>query len=656
MKSRWTAPTAEFGGDALAECVYGSRVLGSHPDLVLHGGGNSSIKDRARDITGASREIIYVKGSGWDMATIAPGGFAPMRLERLRELLGLDQISDPQMVNELRCALVDASAPDPSIESLLHALLPHRAVLHSHADAVVTLSNQLEPAAHVRELYGDSVVVVSYVMPGFDLARTCARLWPEHAHAGTVGMVLLNHGLFTFGETMEVAYARHLELITAAEEYIAERRLRAPVTPSSPVEVEEGDPTALASFRNDVSRAAGRPMIVSRYTSPRVAQFLGRRDVEQVLSRGPATPDHVIRTKCLPLLGTNVQAYADAYEAYYERNRKNRGDVEMLDPAPRVVLGPPGLRTVGKTAKDADAVRDIALHTLDIIEAGEAIGSYTALPEGDLFDVEYWELEQAKLRLGGPPPPLSGQVALVTGAASGIGLACARHLARLGASIIAVDISDKVCTASDGPGWLGLQADLTDRAALQEALGQGVDRFGGLDIVVVAAGVFAESAPIPEVDERIWDRTLAVNVDSVLALFGQVHSLLRLSPTRARVVLIGSKNVAAPGPGAAAYSASKAAVTQLARVAAIEWAPDGIRVNVVHPDAVFDTGLWTAELLSERASRYGITVEEYKRRNLLSAEVTSDDVAHMVGAMCTEPFAATTGAQVPVDGGNERVI
>ncbi len=656
MDSRWTVPMAEFAGDALAECVYGSRLLGSHPDLVLHGGGNSSIKDRARDITGTSREVIHVKGSGWDMATIAPAGFAPMRLDRLRELLVLDQISDPQMVNELRCALVDASAPDPSIESLLHALLPHRAVLHSHADAVVTLSNQLEPAAHVRELYGDRVVVVPYVMPGFDLARTCARLWPEQADDGTMGMVLLNHGLFTFGETMEVAYARHLELITAAEEHIAERRLRAPATSSAPVEVEEGDPTALAFFRNEVSRAAGRPMIVSRWTSPRVAEFLGRRDVESLLSRGPATPDHVIRTKRLPLLGTDVQAYVDAYEAYYERNRKNRGDVEMLDPAPRVVFGPEGLRTVGASAKDADAVRDIALHTLDIIEAGEAIGTYTALPEGDLFDVEYWELEQAKLRLGGPPPPLSGQVALVTGAASGIGLACARHLARLGASIIAVDISDTVRTASDGPGWLGLQADLTDRAALQEALGQGVDRFGGLDVVVVAAGVFAESAPIPEVDQRIWDRTLAVNVDSVLALFGQVHPLLRLSPTRARVVLIGSKNVAAPGPGAAAYSASKAAVTQLARVAALEWAPDGIRVNVVHPDAVFDTGLWTPELLNERASRYGVTVEEYKRRNLLSAEVTSDDVAAMVGAMCTAPFAATTGAQVPVDGGNERVI
>lgn len=655
MDSLWKLPETGSAGDALAECVAGSRAIGAHPELVLHGGGNSSMKDSVRDITGAQLDVIYVKGSGWDMRTIEPAGFAPMRIDRLRQLLEVDSISDPEMVNELRCALVDAAAPDPSIESLLHALLPHRAVLHSHADAIITLTNQPDPSAHVLELFGDTVVVIPYVMPGFDLAKACAAAWPQSAHAGTVGMVLLNHGLFTFGDTMEEAYLRHIQLITAAEKRIEELRGEADAGASDSA-FPASDTVEMASFRKEVSSHAGQPMIVTQDVGDQVSRFVRRADFADLSTRGPATPDHIIRTKRLPLIGEDVDGYVSAYTDYYERHRGGRG-MEMLDPAPRVVLSPEhGLRTVGASAKAADAVRDIALTTFDILAAAEAIGRYTALSESDLFEVEYWSLEQAKLRASGPPAPLAGQVALVTGAASGIGLHCARHLATLGASVIGTDIAPGVTTAMSGPHFLGVQVDMTDPGAVQEALHAGVQRFGGVDIVVVAAGVFAQSAPIPAVDSATWDRTVAVNLTSVLTLFGLVHPLLRLSPTYGRVVLIGSKNVAAPGPGAAAYSASKAAVTQLARVAALEWAPDQIRVNTVHPDAVFDTGLWTDELLAERAKRYGVSVDEYKRRNLLSTEVSSDDVAHMVGAMCTAAYRSTTGAQVPVDGGNQRVI
>ncbi|GAA3874556.1 bifunctional aldolase/short-chain dehydrogenase [Leifsonia kafniensis] len=662
MKSLWQTPISG-GQSALEECVQGSRTIGAHDDLVLHGGGNSSIKDTIVDVTGSPLDVIYVKGSGWDMATIEPQGFAPLRLNRLRELLTVDTITDAVLVNELRCALVDASAPDPSIESLLHALLPYRAVLHSHADVIVSLTNQPDPAAAVTELFGDSVVLIPYVMPGFDLARLCNELWPQLATAATRGMVLLNHGLFTFGDTMAEAYNRHLELISAAE-----AALRSPVTADAqPTPLPEREAVApslpIARLRRAVSRHAGRPLILSHHTGARVWEFMSQENVEQIATRGPATPDHIIRTKRLPLVGsdvdgTDIDHYAADYEAYFQRNRdRSTVPLDMLDPTPRFILDrKQGMFTVGKTIKDANIVRDIALHTFDVIEAGERLGRYTALPEGELFDVEYWDLEQAKLRMGGAPAELSGQVAFVTGAASGIGRSIARHLLDLGACVVGIDISPDVASTFSDAAWLGLPVDVRDRAAIDGALRATAARFGGLDMLIISAGVFAESAPITALDGTVWDRTMAINVGSVQTLFALAQPLLAESPTYGRVVVIGSKNVAAPGPGAAAYSASKAALTQLARVAALEWAGDRIRVNTVHPDAVFDTALWTPELLSERAAKYGVSIEEYKRRNLLATEVTSLDVAHMVGAMCTATFQSTTGAQVPVDGGNDRVI
>jgi len=657
MKSLWNNLNNTTEGTtlgALAEVVLGSRMIGAHRDLVLHGGGNSSIKDTVIDVTGTEVAVIYVKGSGWDMGTIEPQGFAPMRLDRLRQLLTVDNLPDPVLVNELRCSLLRADAPDPSIESLLHALLPYRAVLHSHADAIVSLTNQPDPALLIREVFGDTVVVIPYVMPGFDLATMCASHWAEQANERTVGMVLLNHGLFTFGATMEEAYTRHIELITLAEARLdASPEISAPDAPLTPLA-----PLEIAQLRKALSDHAGRSLILSSDAGAEVAAFVGREDFTSVAARGPATPDHIIRTKQLPLIGTDVDAYVDRYRGYFERNAARSTEaLTLLDPTPRIILDPSfGMVSVGNTIKDANIVRDIAHHTFAIIDRAERVGTYSALDETHLFDVEYWDLEQAKLRRGGKPPELAGQVALVTGASSGIGRACAEHFMALGACVIAIDLSPAVVGLNPGAQWLGVQADVCDAEAMAEAVRLGVQRFGGIDIVVVAAGVFAQSSPIAELDHAVWERTFAVNVGSVQTLFALTQPLLALSPTYGRVGIIASKNVLAPGPGAAAYSASKAALTQLARVAALEWASDGIRVNMVHPDAVFDTGLWTPELLAERASKYGVSIEEYKRRNLLSAEVTSKNVAQLIGAMCTSTFAVTTGAQVPIDGGNERVI
>lgn len=467
-------------------------------------------------------------------------------------------------------------------------------------------------------------------------------------------MVLLNHGLFTFGDTTEQAYERHIALITRAEDYLDRS---APATEGGEP-LDPADPLRLAALRTELSAAAGFPVIMQQHRDARVARFVCRTDLATLTQQGTATPDHTIFTKRVPMIGTDVGAYVAEYSAYYERNKgRGRVPLTMLDPAPRVVLDPElGMLTVGRTVKAARIVEDIYRHTMDVQERAESLGGFRTPSEAELFDVEYWDLEQAKLRRAGSPPALASQVALVTGAASGIGRACAEALLNAGANVIGWDLSAGVATTFDSPNWIGLQVDVTDTASRADALRTGIERLGGIDIVVIAAGIFPASARIAELDSEAWRRTLSVNVDSVAGLFAQVHPFLALSPVGGRVVVIGSKNVAAPGPGAAAYSASKAALNQLSRIAALEWAQDGIRVNIIHPDAVFDTALWTPQLLAARAERYGVSVEEYKRRNLLGTEVTSAAVGRMALAMTTDVFACTTGAQVPVDGGNDRVI
>lgn len=659
MEDRWGDGPVGAESGLVAECVHCTRLIGSDPSLVLHGGGNSSVKAPVLDITGRLVDAIHVKGSGWDMATIGAAGLAPLHLPRLHELLELDRLSDPDMMRELAAAKVDPGAPNPSVESLLHAFLPHPAVQHSHADVIVQLTNLADGDAVVREVFGTDVVVVPYVMPGFDLARMVRDVWPEQAHDGTTGMVLLNHGLFTFGEDSVTAYRRHVDLINRAEAWLdreaASVGVDAPALPD--VLLED-----LAGLRAAMSRHAGGPLIVQRHTDPAVAAFVGRDDLDSLSGRGPLTPDHVIRTKRVPMVGREeaaVDAYVADYERYVNQHRDRvRTELVPVDPAPRIVLDPGlGMLSAGRSVAAASIAADIYHHTMPVLaRAEDHLGGYVPLGAEHLFDVEYWDLEQAKLAASGPAAELGGAVALVTGAASGIGRACADELLRRGAAVIAVDRSDSVVDQCPDPRWHGVAADVTDPTAMEAALRSGIEAFGGLDIVVVAAGIFGPSTPLADLDGDDWRRVMAVNVDSVQWLFGRVGVLLAVSPIGGRVVVVGSKNVTAPGAGAAAYSASKAALQQLCRVAALEWAPDGVRVNSVHPDAVFDTGLWSDELVAERATRYSMTPEEYRTRNLLSTEVTSAQVGRSVAALCSDDFGATTGAQVPVDGGSDRVV
>jgi rhamnose utilization protein RhaD (predicted bifunctional aldolase and dehydrogenase)/NAD(P)-dependent dehydrogenase (short-subunit alcohol dehydrogenase family) len=653
VKNLWNEEAAAQHIGDLAQRIYSSRLLGADSSLVLHGGGNTSVKSTVTNLFGEKEEVIYVKGSGWDLETIEAAGFAPCRMGQLLRLATLKTLSDPQMAAELRKSLTDASAPMPSVEAILHAIMPAKYVDHTHADTILTITNSPGGEARVRELFADRLVYVPYVMPGFKLSRLCAELYPQQAGPQTVGMLLLNHGLFSFGETAKSAYERMIGLVSEAEEYVA--RHGASRSVSLPNVAAKNEREDIAALRKVISNVAGAPMIVSVHDDEEALAFARREDVCVITQQGPATPDHVIRTKRVPLFGRDVGEYAAAYRRYFTEH--GNGSLTMLDPAPRVILDPDlGLCSIGRTAKDAAIVEDIYRHTMQIIARATALGGWQALPERDIFEVEYWDLEQAKLRKGGSPPLFAGEIALVTGAASGIGKACVASLLARGAAVVGMDVAPVVRDLHKRKDYLGIECDVTSEEQIRVALDQAVHAYGGLDLLILNSGIFPKGSPISDTETGLWRKVMAINLDANFALLHECHSLLKLAPRRGRVVVIGSKNVPAPGPGAAAYSASKAAVNQLARVAALEWGQDGIRINSVHPNMVFDTALWTPEVLESRAKHYGLSVEEYKTNNVLKVQVTSRDVAELAAEMCGPLFAKTTAAQVPVDGGNERVI
>jgi rhamnose utilization protein RhaD (predicted bifunctional aldolase and dehydrogenase)/NAD(P)-dependent dehydrogenase (short-subunit alcohol dehydrogenase family) len=651
MQNRWNDLHATQCQSELELRAYSSRLLGEDSSLVLAGGGNTSVKLQSQDTFGDVLEVLWVKGSGGALRTITPAGFAPVNLQHLQELSSLEHLSDTQMIREFRLALLEPDAPFPSVETILHAILPHKWLDHTHADAVLTIMNTPNGETRVREIYGDTVIVVPYVMPGFGLAQACKRAYEQKFSSDTIGMMLMNHGVFTWGDTAKQSYDRMIELVTRSEQYLEQKNSWE--VPQPKLEKPPTSRLQISQLRFEISSAATRPMIVSRLEND--FGFSGRENLEEVALRGVATVDHASWTKPKPMLGRDVQAFSTSYKSYFERH--NKAQEMMLDAAPRVVIDAElGVLSVGKSVKDAQTTGAIYANTIKMIERAERLERWQPLPEERLFEFEYWALQQAKSKSHSSLPEFAGEVMLVTGAASGIGKACAEIFMARGAAVVGLDLNPAIKTVFSNPEYLGIECDVTLETALQDALEQTVQRFGGLDMLILNAGIFPASQPIASLDLETWQRTMRVNLDANLSLMREAHPLLKLAPNGGRVVVIASKNVPAPGPGAAAYSASKAALTQLARVAALEWGEDGIRVNVLHPNAVFDTGIWTDEILEKRAKSYGLSLNEYKTNNVLKTEVSSLDVAELAASMCGSAFAKTTGAQVPIDGGNDRVI
>ncbi len=658
MQSRWNdTEAANFTSDPVALRAYTSRLLGQEPALVQHGGGNTSVKVDKQNLFGETESILFVKGSGWDLATIQPQGFAPVNMETLLRMARLEHLSDSDMVRAQRAAMTNPSAPTPSVEAILHAIIPFQFVDHTHSDAVVTLTNTPTGEEDARALFGDKVLILPYVMPGFVLARQVYTHTRDLNWRQYEAVVLLNHGIFTFHDQARTAYENMIRLVSKAEEFLRVRGVMVNRTGAAPKAVK---PVQLAEMRRRLSEAMGAPVLLRLDMGPEALGFADWQDVATISARGTVTPDHVIHIKPKPLIiasdfAAALENFTQDYRAYFEANATD--GMTELDPCPRWAVWPGhGCLSIARSAKNLRIVEDISSHTRRCMQWGEALGGWKPVAESELFAVEYWELEQAKLKvMGGTAPVLQGKVALVTGAASGIGKAIAFELKRQGACVAGLDLNPGVVEILAGDGGIGVVCDVTSEASVNAALEKVVAHFGGVDILVSNAGTFPPGKTIEEMSEHDWTQILNVNLSGHWRVMKAAIPLLKLGfePT---IVVIGSKNVAAPGPGASAYSTAKAGLTQLARVAALELAPFGVRVNTLHPDAVFDTGIWSEEVIAGRAKHYGLSVEHYKKKNLLKTEVTSKNVADLVAAMVGPGFAKTTGAQIPIDGGNDRVI
>lgn len=657
MKSLWSDKEARKYKGELGKRVYTSRILGADPELVLHGGGNTSVKIREKDFFGDPVDVLYVKGSGWDLGTIENEGFAPVRMDTLLKLAEFDTLSDSEMVKQQRAGMLDPAAPNPSIEAILHAVIPQKFVDHTHANAIVALTNHKGGKKTIEEVFGDRVLVIPYVMPGFDLAKVVAKELAKVDPFELDGMILMNHGIFTMHDDPRKSYELMIQLVTQAEIYLAGKLGKSFKLPEAKA---EENLLGLSEIRKGVSTLRGVPVITKLDQSKQAAGFASRSDIAKLATRGPLTPDHTIRTKRIPAVigkdsGKSLEKFASDYAKYFD---KYSDDETILPSDPRwAVWKDQGVISFGATGKEAGVIQDIVTHTWRTIQQTEAAfdGGWKALPANKLFEIEYWELEQAKLRKGGSAPTQQGKVAIVTGSAAGIGFACAESLAEQGAKVIGIDLSPEIEDQMASIGGIGIVANLTQDEKVIEAVESAVRQFGGIDIVVSNAGIFTAGAYLENLEQSNWDKSMAVNLTSHQKLLKYTIPYLKNGIDPA-IVLVGSRNVNAPGAGAASYSCAKAGLTQLCRVAALELAPFGVRCNIIHPDAVFDTKLWTPENLKRSAERYNMTVEEYKTRNLLKTEIKSKDVGNMVSAMASPLFGKTTGAQLPVDGGNDRVI
>ena len=660
MKSRWNKKDAEqiSMGDDLAMRVYTSNILGSEADLVLHGGGNTSVKGQLTTVFGETEDVLFVKGSGWDLKTIKAAGFSAVSMDYLLKLGQLQKLSDNQMMRQLRLALLDPNAPTPSVEAILHALIPLKVVDHTHADAVVTISNTANGESLLKEIYGDEVLILPYIMPGFILARQVAEATRNIDWSKLRGIVLMHHGIFTFHEDAKTSYEAMIDLVNKAELYL-DQRTNISTIALGQYEVNKQDTLELSRLRRAAGTAFGGPVLVMFDTSSVATGFAQLSACDELATRGPLTPDHTIHAKAFAAIFENdpaaeLKEFVHNYKQYF--NEYSNTEHSCLDTMPRYgVWRNKGMVYLAANLKRLRIIKDISEHTLKAIQLGEALGGWQALPRKDLFEVEYWELEQAKLKTGESRAEFEGKVVLITGAASGIGKACVEHFLNEGAVVVALDLSQGFEHQFKSSNVLALNCDVTNVSAIELSLFAAIKHFGGIDVLVSNAGTFPKSQNIRQMQDDDWDKSLELNLSSHMKVLRACLPYLHYGFDPA-VVFVASKNVPAPGPGAAAYSAAKAGLTQLARVAALECGADGIRINTVHPNAVYDTALWTDEVLTQRAASYGLSVEEYKTANVLQMEVNSSDVASAISLFAGTALSKTTGSQLPVDGGNERVI
>jgi len=658
-------------GPDLALRVYTTRLLGRDPRLVLHGGGNTSVKTILPDLLGEKVEALCVKGSGCDMAAIEPAGLPALRLDRLRKLRARAALADGEMVRVERANLLDPGAPNPSVEILLHVFLPHKFVDHTHANAILSLTDQPDGEAICAELYDGRAGVVPYVMPGFALGKLAADI--HDAKPDVEGLILDKHGIVTFGYSAREAYERMIALVTRAEERLARNRKAVFVTAQLPQAIAPLAAVApiirgACSLKDAAVEGQWRRLILDFRTGPAILSFVNGAEVRRYSQAGPVTPDHTIRTKHRPLVVATpehgktddfrraaraaVEAFIADYQAYFERQNGRVGRCRTaLDPLPRVVLVPGlGLFGLGRSKKDAGIAADLAQCAVETITDAEAIGRFESITEAAMFDMEYWPLEQAKLGTA-KEPPLAGQVAVVTGGGGTIGAATARAFASAGAEVALLDVDERAAAdkaRTIGGAALALECDVTDAASVARAFEAVAAAFGGVDIVVSNAGA-AWQGRIGEVDEEILRKSFELNFYGHQRVAQAAVKIMLAQGTGGCLLFNVSKQAVNPGPNFGPYGLPKAATLFLVRQYALDYGSDGIRANAVNADRI-RSGLLTDAFIAERSKARGVSEQDYLRGNLLGREVTAEDVAQ---AFLHQALALkTTGDVTTVDGGN----
>jgi rhamnose utilization protein RhaD (predicted bifunctional aldolase and dehydrogenase)/NAD(P)-dependent dehydrogenase (short-subunit alcohol dehydrogenase family) len=672
MKSLWnpadaTAAIDHWGRQGasadLALRTYSARLLGADPALVLHGGGNTSVKTREVDLLGDEVEVLRVKGSGWDLAAIEPAGHPAVRLAPLLRLRALDRLSDEAMVNAQRQNLLDSTAPNPSVETLLHAFIAQKFVDHTHSSAVLALADQAEAEAVLHDVYGDRVALVPYVMPGFALAKAAADAFDSRP--GLEGLILLRHGVFSFGATAQEAYERMIALVSRAERRIAAAVRR----PRGRLPTRRSGSEALPRLRGALAAAArgGAPpfWILDVRRSETALAFAAHPDVVELSRRGVATPDHVIRTKRFPVVLPGLEApdwrtgadealaaYIADYEAYFQRQAAQAAEPKVaLDPLPRVAVIPDlGLIGLGRTRAEAAVNADLAESWAGTVLDAEAVGRFESIGEVDTFAMEYWSLEQAKLGKAARRP-LEGRIVVITGGAGAIGEATARTFARAGAEVAVLDIDAagaERAAKGAGSGVAAQACDVTDGKSVEGAFAAICERFGGVDIVVSNAGV-ALTGAMAVLEDQTLRQSFELNFFAHQTVAQAAVRRFRAQGSGGVLLFNVSKQAVNPGPDFGAYGTSKSALLALVRQYALELGAEGIRVNAVNPDRI-RSGLLTDVMIAERARARGVSEADYMGGNLLRAEVLAQDVAEAF--LVLAQLNKTTGAVIPVDGGN----
>lgn len=665
------------GLSPLETLAYRSNLLGADRSVANYGGGNTSVKATELDHAGREIEVLWVKGSGSDLADITADRFTGLRLAEIASLMEREEMPDEEMVAYLAKCQLAPDMPRGSIETLLHAFVPYPHVDHTHADAVNMICCAENGEALARECYGDEAVWIPYIRPGFTLSKQVGEAVRDNPQVKLI--LLAKHGLVTWGETAEQSYTRTIDTINRAAEFVAEKSASVEpfggraVEPLPEAEREELLAAALPALRGAVSGESSK--ILRPDASEAVMQLVCGADSKELTQVGAACPDHLVQTKRLPLwvdfdpategpaeladrLREGAARYRREYEEYFSRHKL--GHEEMHDPNPRVALiAGVGMISIGKNHKAAGLSRDFYHRAIAVMRGASSVDSFTSLTEKESYAVEYWPLELYKLTLAPPPKELEGQIALVTGGAGGIGVAIAQSLADAGACIVVVDLdtddAEEVARGMGGPAR-ALQADVTDEAAVAEAYRVTVLSYGGVDVVVSNAGL-ASGAPIEETSVELWERDHAVLAKGYFLVSREAFRLMKEQNLGGGLVFVASKNALAAGKNASAYSSAKAAELHLARCLAEEGGPAGIRVNTVNPDAVLQgSKIWDSSWREERASAYGIAPDEleehYRNRTTLKVNITPEDVAKAVLFFASgERSAKTTGNVLNVDGG-----